>query len=167
SINVIAVLLALVALITFFNEILALFGLFLFNTCHLNFYCIGIDLQNLSIQMIVGKLFASFAALIGATWGNIEIVGRLIGEKLILNETIAYIDLVQYMQDGVLSAKSIAVATFACCGFANFSTVAIQISGIGELAPNQRKNLARLGIKALICGTLVSYISACMAGILL
>ena len=53
-------------------------------------------------------------------WGNIEIVGRLIGEKLILNETIAYIDLVQYMQDGVLSAKSIAVATFACCGFANF-----------------------------------------------
>ena len=167
SINVIAVLLALVALITFCNEILARFGLFLFNTCHLNFSSIGIDLQNLSIQMIVGKLFASFAALIGATWGNIEIVGRLIGEKLILNETIAYIDLVQYMQDGTLSAKSIAVATFACCGFANFSTVAIQISGIGELAPNQRKNLARLGIKALICGTLVSYISACMAGILL
>ena len=141
--------------------------MFLHNTCHIDLSKIGIDLQNLTIEMIVGKIFASFAALIGATWGNIEIVGRLIGEKLILNETIAYIDLIKYMHDGVLSPKSIAVATFACCGFANFSTVAIQISGIGELAPNQRKNLARLGIKALICGTLVSYISARLAGILL
>ena len=117
--------------------------------------------------MIVGKIFASFAALIGATWGNIEIIGRLIGEKLILNETIAYIDLANYMKESVLSERSIAIATFACCGFANFSTVAIQISGIGELAPNQRKNLARLGLKALVCGTLVSYISAAIAGILL
>ncbi|MBR3605073.1 MAG: NupC/NupG family nucleoside CNT transporter, partial [Candidatus Gastranaerophilales bacterium] len=75
-------------------------------------------------------------------------------------------DLVNYMNAQALSEKSIAVATFACCGFANFSTVAIQISGIGELAPNQRKNLARLGLKALVCGTLVSYISACIAGIL-
>lgn len=167
SINVIAVLLALVALITFCNEILARFGLFLFNTCHLNFSSIGIDLQNLSIQMIVGKIFGIFAALIGATWGNIEAVGTLIGEKLILNETIAYIDLMKHIELGSLSEKSIAVATFACCGFANFSTVAIQISGIGELAPSQRKNLARLGFKALVCGTLVSYISAAIAGIIL
>lgn len=167
SINVIAVLLALVALITFFNEIIGHIGLFLYNNCHVNLSSIGIDLQNLTIEMLVGKIFASFAALIGATWGNIEIVGRLIGEKLILNETIAYVDLIKYMHDGILSEKSLIIATFACCGFANFSTVAIQISGIGELAPSQRKNLARLGIKALICGTLVSYISACMAGILL
>ena len=112
------------------------------------------------------KLFASFAALIGATWGNIEAVGTLIGEKLILNETIAYIDLANHMEAATLSAKSIMVATFACCGFANLSTIAIQIGGIGELAPNQRKNLARLGVKALICGTLVSYISAAIAGLL-
>ena len=167
SINVIAVLLALVALITFCNEILASFGLFLYNTCHLNFSSIGIDLQNLSIQMLVGKVFGIFAALIGATWGNIEAVGTLIGEKLILNETIAYIDLMKHIELGTLSEKSIAIATFACCGFANFSTVAIQISGIGELAPSQRKNLARLGFKALVCGTLVSYISAAIAGIVL
>lgn len=166
SINIIAVLLALVALITFCNEIIGHIGLFLYNTCHIDLSKIGIDLQNLSIEMIVGKIFASFAALIGATWGNIEIVGRLIGEKFILNETIAYIDLINYMKDSVLSEKSLAVATFACCGFANFSTVAIQISGIGELAPNRRKDLARLGVKALICGTFVSYISACIAGIL-
>lgn len=167
SINVIAILIALVALITFCNEILAQIGLFLYNTCHLDLSCVGIDLRNLSIELITGKIFAAFAALIGASWGNIEIVGRLIGEKLILNETIAYIDLVKYLDMNVLSQKSIIVATFACCGFANLSTVAIQVGGIGELAPNQRKNLARLSMKALICATLASYISAAMAGILL
>ena len=167
SLNVIAVLLGLVALIAFCNEILAKFGIFLYNYCHLNLSFIGIGLQHLSIQLIVGKIFAVFSALIGTTWGNIEAVGILIGEKLILNETIAYIDLTKHIDAGTLTQKSIAVATFACCGFANLSTIAIQIGGIGELAPNQRKNLARLSIKALICGTLVSYISAAMAGILL
>ena len=166
SINVIAVLIALVALITFCNEILAKFGMFLFSTCHMNLSAIGIDLENLSIQLIVGKLFASFSALMGTSWGNIEAVGTLIGEKFIINETVAYIDLANYFNTGILTEKSILIATFACCGFANFSTIAVQIGGIGELAPNQRKNLARLGIKALICGTFVSYISAAMAGIL-
>lgn len=167
SINIIAVLLALVALISFCNVILAKIGLFLFTTCHLDLTKIGIDLTNLSIQMIVAKIFAIFAALIGASIGNIEIVGKLIGEKLILNETIAFIDLIKYIDANALTQKSIAVATFACCGFANLSTIAIQIGGIGELAPNQRKNLARLGVKALICGTLVSYMSAAIAGILI
>lgn len=167
SINVVAVLIGLVAIIAFCNEILAHFGLFLYKYLHLDLSFIGIDMQNLSIQMLVGKVFSIFAAIIGATWGNIEIIGTLIGEKFILNETIAYIDLIKYMDLGVLSQKSIVIATFACCGFANLSTIAIQIGGIGELAPNQRKNLAKLGVKALICGTLVSYISAAMAGILL
>ena len=166
SINVIAVLIALIALITFLNTILGKFGMFLYSTCHLDLSFIGLNLQDLSIQMIVGKLFAVFSALIGATVGNIEAVGTLIGEKFILNETIAYIDLMQHIELGTLSEKSILVSTFACCGFANFSTIAVQIGGIGELAPNQRKNLARLGIKALIAGTFVSYISAAMAGIL-
>ena len=76
-------------------------------------------------------------------------------------------DLIKYIDANALTQKSIAVATFACCGFANLSTIAIQIGGIGELAPNQRKNLARLGVKALICGTLVSYMSAAIAGILI
>ena len=93
-----------------------------------------------------------------------ETVGRLIGEKFILNETIAYIDLMNCM--GELSQKSMVIATFACCGFANFSTIAVQIGGIGELAPNQRKNLARLGVRALICGTLTGYMSAALVGIL-
>ncbi|MBQ8476835.1 NupC/NupG family nucleoside CNT transporter [bacterium] len=154
SINVIAILIALVALITFLNAILGKFGL-LFN------------IQDLSIQMIVGKIFSIFSAIMGTTFGNIEIVGTLIGEKFILNETIAYMDLMTHINAHTLSDKSIIIATFACCGFANFSTIAVQIGGIGELAPNQRKNLARLGIRALIAGTFVSYISACMAGILI
>lgn len=152
SINVIAILIALVALITFLNAILAKCGLLF-------------GIADLSIQMIVGKIFSIFSALMGTTVGNIETVGTLIGEKFILNETIAYIDLMNCMN--TLSAKSIIIATFACCGFANFSTIAVQIGGIGELAPNQRKNLARLGIRALIAGTFVSYISACMAGMLI
>lgn len=152
SINIIAILIALVALITFINAILGKFGL-LFN------------IQDLSIQMIVGKVFSIFSAIMGVTLGNMETVGRLIGEKFILNETIAYIDLMNCM--GELSQKSMVIATFACCGFANFSTIAVQIGGIGELAPNQRKNLARLSIRALIGGTFVSYISAAMAGMLI
>ena len=74
---------------------------------------------------------------------------------------------IKYIDLNALSQKSIVVATFACCGFANLSTIAIQIGGIGELAPNQRKNLARLGVRALICGTLSCYLSAAIVGILL
>ena len=87
------------------------------------------------------------------------------GEKLVLNEFIAYTDLIGIQN--ALTHKSIVIASFALCGFANFGSVAIQIGGIGELAPSRRKDLAQLGIKALICGTFASYISACMAGILL
>ena len=164
SINIIAMLIALVALIAFCNAALGKLGLFLATTCGLDFSAVGIDLSHLTIETIVGKIFAVFATIMGATWGNIEQVGTLIGEKLILNECIGYIHMLS-MEN--LTPKSIAVATFALAGFANLSTVAIQIGGIGELAPNQRKNLARLSIKAMICGTFTSYISACIAGILL
>ncbi|MBQ2645039.1 NupC/NupG family nucleoside CNT transporter [bacterium] len=165
SLNVIAMLLALVALISFGNFILGKFGLFLANSLQWDWSKIGIDLTNLSIEMLVGKLFAVFAAVMGATWGNIEQVGTLIGQKFIINETVSYLDMKVMMDISVLTPKSIAIATCALAGFANLSTVAIQIGGIGELAPNQRKNLARLGVKALICGTLTSYVSACIAGI--
>lgn len=171
SLNVIASLIALVGLISFINVMFAKLGLFLAGTCHMNWSSIGIDLNNLSLQMIIGKLFSVFAAVMGAapeqftSWSSyvseIDKVGTLIGEKLILNECIGYLDMAKMD----LSAKSFAIATFALAGFANLSTVAIQIGGIGELAPNQRKNLARLAIKAMISGTLTSYISACIAGI--
>ena len=85
--------------------------------------------------------------------------------KFILNEMLGYIDLVAVKN--AITDKSFIIASFALCGFANLSSIAIQIGGIGELAPNQRKNLSRLGLRALICGTLASYMSACIAGILL
>lgn len=164
SLNVMAMLIALVALIAFCNAALGKCGMFLATTCGFDWSGIGIDLHHLTIETLVGKVFAIFASVMGATWGNIEQVGTLIGEKLILNECIGYIHMLNMPE---LTPKSIAVATFALAGFANLSTVAIQIGGIGELAPNQRKNLARLSIKAMICGTLTSYVSACIAGIIL
>ncbi|MBR6162890.1 NupC/NupG family nucleoside CNT transporter, partial [bacterium] len=144
---------------------LGLFGLFLSNICHLDLNCIGIDLNSLSIKMLFGKLFSVFALLMGVDLSQITEVGALLGSKFVLNEAIAFTDLVR-VQD-LLNEKSYVIAVFALSGFANISSVAIQISGIGEIAPNQRKNLARMGIRALIGGTITSYISACMAGMLI
>ncbi|MFN4147909.1 MAG: nucleoside transporter C-terminal domain-containing protein, partial [Runella sp.] len=91
--------------------------------------------------------------------------GALMGTKMVINEFVAYLDLV-HIKD-TLDAKTIAITSFALCGFANFSSIAIQVGGISELAPNRRSDLARLGFKALICGTLASYMSATLAGLLL
>lgn len=174
SLNVIASLIALVGLIAFVNVIFGKIGLFLAGTCHMDWSAIGIDLNHFTLEMVIGKIFSLFAWIMGATSGSVDAVGQLIGEKLILNECVAYLHFPQLfdgqMVNGVMTFapqfnKSIAIATFALAGFANLSTVAIQISGIGELAPTQRKNLARLAIKAMICGTLTSYVSACIAGI--
>lgn len=165
SLNVIAMLIALVALIAMIDFFLNKIGLFLCNVCHLNLAGIGIDLTHLSLKMLVGKVFAVFAWFMGVVWSQADVVGQLMGTKLILNETIGYMDLIAVKD--MISDKSFIIATFALCGFANFGSVAMQIGGIGEIAPNIRKKLSKLGIKALICGTLASYLSACIAGVLL
>lgn len=165
TINVVAVLIALVALIAMIDWLLVKFGLFLHNNLHLSQTFLTFDLTNLSMKMIVGKIFAIFAYLMGVPINEAASVGALLGEKLILNETIAYIDLISIKS--MISEKSFIIATFALCGFANLGSIAILIGGVGEMAPKQRKNLSRLGLKALICGTFASYISACIAGILL
>ena len=94
-------------------------------------------------------------------------VGSLMGTKMVINEFVAYSDLSPMIARGALSAKSVVIASFALCGFANFSSIAIQIGGIGAMAPTRKADLARLGFKAMICGTMASYISASLAGILL
>ncbi len=165
GLNVIAMLIALIALIALFDFFLGKIGLFLHNVVHLNLSCIGLDVEHLSIKMIFGKIFSIFALLIGTPLNEVMTVGSLLGTKFVLNEAIAFTDL-SLMKD-VLSERSFIISTFALSGFANFTSVAIQISGIGEIAPNQRKNLARMGIRALIAGTLTSYISACMAAMLI
>lgn len=165
SLKVIAVLLAFVALIAMIDWFLGKFGVFLHNLLHINLAFIGLDINHLSMKAIVGKLFAVFAYLMGVPLKDASSIGSLLGTKFILNEMLSYIDLMSIKS--VISQKSFIIASFALCGFANLSSIAIQIGGIGELAPNQRKNLSRLGFRALICGTLASYMSACIAGILL
>ncbi len=165
GLNVIAMLIALIALIALIDFFLGKFGMFAHNTLHLNLNFIGMDIEHLSIKMIFGKLFAVFALLIGTPLNEVNTVGALLGTKFVLNEAIAFTDL--SMIKDIISERSFIIATFALSGFANFTSVAIQISGIGEIAPNQRKNLARMGIRALIAGTLTSYISACMAAMLI
>jgi CNT family concentrative nucleoside transporter len=102
----------------------------------------------------------------GVPFAEAQTVGSLMGTKMVINEFVAYTDLTPLIHSGVLSAKSIVIASFALCGFANFSSVAIQLGGIGALAPSRRADVAKLGIKAMIAGTMASYISAALAGIL-
>ena len=165
AIKVSAMLVALIALVAMIDWCLGGFGNFLYNTCHLTVPVLGLDLQNLSLKMIIGKIFAIFAYAIGVPMGEATTVGSLMGTKIVLNEMVAYVDMVS-LKD-ILSPKSFMIATFALCSFGNFGSIAMQIGGIGELAPNQRKNLAKLGLRALICGTMTCYISAAIAGILL
>ena len=165
GLNVIAMLIALIALIALIDYFLGKLGLFIYNTFNMQSAFLGLDFSHLSIKMIFGKIFSVFAILMGIPLNEATTVGSLLVTKFVLNEAIAFTDLTSVKN--LISEKSFVIATFALSGFANFSSVAIQISGIGEIAPNQRKNLARMGIRALIGGTLTSYISACMAAILL
>ena len=120
----------------------------------------------LSFQAIVGTLFKPIMYLIGIPWNEAGVAGGLFGTKVVLNEFVAFIDL-GAMQAGTLSPRSVAIVTFALCGFANFSSIAIQMAVTGGLAPNQRPVIARLGIKALIAGSLANLMSAALAGLLI
>lgn len=163
AINVTAMILALVALVAMIDWILGGVGIFFVKYLHINGF-LGLDFAHLSLKMILGEIFAIFAFLMGVPWHESATVGSLMGTKLVLNEMVAYVDLTNLPQ--ALSDKSFLIASFALCSFGNFGSIAIQLGGIGELAPNQRKNLARLGVRALICGTLTCYMSAAIAGIL-
>jgi CNT family concentrative nucleoside transporter len=120
----------------------------------------------LSFQRIVGTIFQPIMFLIGIPWNEAGTAGGLFGTKLVLNEFVAFIDL-GALPAGTLSPRSVAIVTFALCGFANFSSIAIQMAVTGGLAPNQRPVIARLGIKALIAGSLANLMSAALAGLLL
>lgn len=162
AINVVAMILALVALVAMVDWFLGGLGMFIVKYLHINFVCF--DLTQLSLKMILGKIFAIFAFFMGVPIHEATTVGSLMGTKLVLNEMVAYVDLTNLTQQ--LSDKSFLITCFALCSFGNFGSIAIQLGGIGELAPNQRKNLARLGVKALIAGTLTCYMSASIVGIL-
>ncbi len=120
---------------------------------------------SLSFQQLLGFIFAPVMLLLNIPWDQAQIAGGLFGEKVVLNEFVAYIHLGQIKE--TLSAHSVAVITFALCGFANFSSIAIQMASAGSLAPNQRPVIAKLGLKALVAGSLANLMSAALAGLML
>ena len=123
--------------------------------------------EGFNFTYLLGLLFAPIAWILGTPSEDILMVGQLLGQKTVINEFVAYSELNTMRIDGIgLSPKSILIATYALCGFANFASIGIQIGGIGALAPSQRKTLTELGIPALIAGTVASFLTAAIAGVL-
>ena len=168
AVNVGAMLLVFLAIIAMLNDIMWLIGdLFGVNVLISEFT----NYDNFSIEFILGYLLAPLMWLIGVTYQECSLMGQLLGIKIVSSEFVAFIQLAEIKNldtaVNLISKKSITMATFMLCGFANLASIGIQIGGIGVLAPGQRKNLSDLGFKAMIAGTIVSLISACFAGILI
>ncbi len=149
ALNVGAMLLAFIALIAMGNSFFGLFGT--------------------SMEQVLGWLFSPLALVMGVPWCDAVTIGNLLGQKTILNEFVAYLNLSQILQQGnvVLQPRSVIIATYALCGFANFGSLAIILGGIGGIAPGRRKDLARMGIKCIIAGSLAGFMTATIAGILI
>jgi CNT family concentrative nucleoside transporter len=145
ALNVGAMLISFLALVALLNAILGL--------------------AHLSMQQILGWLFAPVAWSMGVPWRDAPVIGNLLGTRMVLNEFVAYSQLGPLK--GTIDPRSFTIATFALCGFANFSSIGIQIGGIGALAPNRRHDLARLGLRAMFAGTLANFMTATIAGFLL
>jgi CNT family concentrative nucleoside transporter len=153
AMNVVAMLISFIALIALVNSVLGWVGM------HTPLP------DDLSLQMIFGWVFAPIAWSLGVSWKDAFVVGNLLGTRMVLNEFIAFAQLGP-MKD-MLDPRSFTVATFALCGFANFASIGIQIGGIGALVPERRHDLARLGLRAMLAGTLANFVSACIAALLL
>jgi concentrative nucleoside transporter, CNT family len=167
AVNVGAMLLVFLALIALLNAIMFWIGDITSLNDTISASTDG-SFDGLSMEYILGMLFAPVAWLIGVPAQDIVEVGQMLGKKTVLNEVIAYVDLSAYINatEVKLSAKSIIIATYALSGFSNFSSIGIQIGGISAIAPGQRKNLTELGIRALVGGTIACFMTAAIAGIL-
>jgi len=169
ALNVGAMLLAFIALIALINGPIQWFGA----------HAWGVDPSSsingwlsatagrpveLSLQAIFGWVLAPLAWLIGVPWQDATLVGSFIGEKVVINEFVAYVDMSKHLSE--MTKESQLIATYALCGFANFSSIAIQIGGIGGLAPNRRADLARFGLRAVLGGSLATFMTATIAGVL-
>jgi concentrative nucleoside transporter, CNT family len=120
-----------------------------------------------SLDIVLGWIFRPIAWAMGVSWKDSQIVGNLLGLRMVLNEFVAFIKLGEPGVGSALSRRSFTIVTYALCGFANFSSIAIQIGGIGSLAPSRRSDLARLGLRAMFAGTLANFLTATIAGMLL
>lgn len=170
AVNVAAMLLVFIAMISLLNSILEIFGNFVGLNKWIQYSTNGIY-NTLSLQYILGVIFSPIAYLIGINYEDTQLIGRLLGIKLAASEFIAYTELANLKEINntihFKYEKSIIMATYMLCGFANLASIGIQIGGIGILAPNQRNNLAKLGIKAVIAGSLASLVSSTIVGMLL
>ncbi len=122
--------------------------------------------EGFNLQYILGQVFRVFAFIMGIDWQETLQVGSLLGQKIVINELVAYLDLANMKSNGALSPRAIIISTYALCGFANFSSIAIQIGGIGSLAPKRQSDLSKLGMRALIAATLATMMTATIAGAL-
>lgn len=122
---------------------------------------------DLSLESILAVMLAPIAWLMGVQWADCSAVGTLLGKKTILNEFIAYLDLQTLIEENAIAQRSIVIATYALCGFANIGSIGIQIGGIGSIAPERQSDLAKLSFRAMVAGTIACFTTACIAGILL
>ena len=158
ALNVGAMLLAFVGLIALVNGIFGGIGGWLF------------DMPELTLELILGYIFSPLAFLIGVPWHEANTVGSFIGQKLVVNEFVAYLEFMPYLAEDttlILSEKSKAIVAFALCGFANFSSIAILLGGLGGIAPSRRSEIAKFGLLAVAAGTLSNLMSATIAGLFL
>lgn len=165
ALNVAGMLLAFIAMIALVNAILGWGG----DVSGLNVWLTGQFNKptSLSLQFLFGVVLQFLAVGIGVPWADAMSFGSLIGTKVALNEFVAYLDLAALVQANAIGDKATLMATYALCGFANFSSIAIQIGGIGPLAPHRQKDISALGLRAVLGGTLATLLTATIAGILI
>lgn len=164
-----AVLIAVLAFVAMLDFGIGKAGLYLATTFYSTseqVIVLNMNLSNLTLGGVLGAVFYYPAIIMGVPVQDAAAVGGLMGTKLVVNEFVAYSQMVPLLDGGILHAKSELIATVALCGFANFGSVAILIGGVGGMAPDRRHDLARIGLRAMICGTLASYLAASIAGIM-
>ena len=154
ALNVGAMLIAFVGLIALANGITGGIGAWF-------------DMPELTIQMILGWIFSPLAFVIGVPWHEAVTAGSFIGQKLVVNEFVAFLDFVNYIKNNELSEHTQIIISFALCGFANFSSIAILLGGLGSLAPSRRADIASMGLKAVLAASLANLMSAALAGLFL
>ena len=164
--NIAAMLLVFIAFVAMINHLLFFVG-DITNLNHIIQSTSNGQFDKLSMEYVLGQIFRIFAFMIGINWNESALVGSLLGQKFVLNEFIAYINLAEMKSSGLLSEKSIIISTYALCGFANFSSIAIQIGGIGSMAPNKQKDLSLLGFRALIAATMATLLTGNIAGLIM
>ncbi|WP_026999106.1 NupC/NupG family nucleoside CNT transporter [Eisenibacter elegans] len=168
ALNVGGMLLAFIAVIALLNAILSWIGGVVGINPLIEAYTQGV-FKGLSLEYILGQIGRPLAYLMGIDWNETLLVGSLIGQKTAINEFVAYLDLGRLKAEGLLSEKSILIATYALCGFSNFSSIAIQIGGIGGMAPERpdlQATLSQLGIRALVAASLACFMTATIAGMI-